>query len=72
VKDRSKPALCESTALLKEGLAVLDVDVSLVHNNEAECALACSIEEGLKHVGMVAETLEVQEHEVGVLTRSLH
>ena len=37
MKYRSKPALSEGVVLLPEGLVILDVEVSLVHNNKVKC-----------------------------------
>ena len=71
MEDGSKPALCEGAALLTERFSVLDLEVSLVDDNKAERALACSIKQGLDRVRVIDEKLGGEEHKFGVLTRPL-
>ena len=57
MEDGSKPALHEGATLLPEQLSTLDVEVSLVHDDQAERVFTCCMKQGFERVGVVDKKL---------------
>ena len=67
VEDRTEEQSCQQPAILAKGLGVLDVQVCLIDDHEAQSAMFRRVEHSHESRRMVDQKLRRREHEVGVL-----
>ena len=70
VEDRTEEQSCQQAAILAEGLGVLDVQVRLIDDQEAQSALLGRVEHSHESRRMVDQKLWRREHKVGIFVRS--
>ena len=69
LEDRTEDQSCQEPAILAEGLNMLDVQVCLIDDHEAQSTMFGYVEHRRESRRMVDQKLRRREHEVGVLVR---